>query len=131
MRAAWWISISNFVFPCILQITQVGVVFHVKHQGQTDLQWFNECSVMMVLNGYFTIMGVVLATVWAEATNSSTISVSSGIRAPRKCLDTSQSHSYAQLHSVAPSLAHPSTFRPTSANLVQMLYATNWSEGLG
>ncbi|KAJ7845016.1 hypothetical protein B0H14DRAFT_2584910 [Mycena olivaceomarginata] len=82
MRAAWWISISNFVFPCILQITQVGVVFHVKHQGQTDLQWFNECSVMMVLNGYFTIMGVVLATVWAEATNSSTISVSSGIRAP-------------------------------------------------
>ncbi|KAJ7433262.1 hypothetical protein B0H11DRAFT_2296947 [Mycena galericulata] len=69
MRIMWLIAISNFVFPCILQIFQVGVVFQGPTKGQSEEEWFNECSIMMIVNGYVTIAGVVFATVWAGANN--------------------------------------------------------------
>ncbi|KAJ7937716.1 hypothetical protein B0H13DRAFT_1852352 [Mycena leptocephala] len=69
MRAAWLIATSNFVIPCILQVIQVGVVFHGRTKGQSEEEWFNECSFMMIVNGYVVIVGVVFATVWAGANN--------------------------------------------------------------
>lgn len=68
-RTAWLIAISDFVIPCILQVIQVGVVFHGPTTGQSEEAWFNECSIMMIVNGYVIIVGVVFATVWAGATN--------------------------------------------------------------
>ncbi|KAJ7924790.1 hypothetical protein B0H13DRAFT_1863654 [Mycena leptocephala] len=69
MCAAWLIATSNFVIPCILQVIQVGVVFHGRTKGQAKEEWFNEYSFMMIVNGYVVIVGVVFATVWAGANN--------------------------------------------------------------
>ncbi|KAJ7845890.1 hypothetical protein B0H13DRAFT_1908157 [Mycena leptocephala] len=69
MQIAWRISMSNFVIPCTLQAIQVIVVLLGRSKGQSELQWFYECSFLMIINGYITILGVIFATVWAEATN--------------------------------------------------------------
>jgi hypothetical protein len=69
MRVAWGITISNFVIPCTLQAIQVVVVLIGRSKEQSELQWFYECSFLMIINGYVTILGVIFATVWAEATN--------------------------------------------------------------
>ncbi|KAK7001074.1 hypothetical protein R3P38DRAFT_3368453 [Favolaschia claudopus] len=58
LRMIWMTSLTNFIIPCIL-------ILHGR-QGKTEDQWFSECSLMMVLNGYLTIIGVVFATVWAN-----------------------------------------------------------------
>ncbi|KAK6966273.1 hypothetical protein R3P38DRAFT_3376254 [Favolaschia claudopus] len=67
LRMIWMTSLTNFIIPCILQIVQIALILHGR-QGKTEDQWFSECSLMMVLNGYLTIIGVVFATVWANWT---------------------------------------------------------------
>ncbi|KAJ7474543.1 hypothetical protein B0H11DRAFT_1918254 [Mycena galericulata] len=53
-----------------MKISRVfGVVFQGPTKGQSEEEWFNECSIMMIVNGYVTIAGVVFATVWAGANN--------------------------------------------------------------
>jgi hypothetical protein len=69
MRTAWLIAVSDFIIPCILQVIQVGIVFHGPTKGQSEEGWFNECSIVMIVNGYVIIVGVVFATVWAGANN--------------------------------------------------------------
>ncbi|KAK6966378.1 hypothetical protein R3P38DRAFT_2752550 [Favolaschia claudopus] len=65
LRMIWMTSLTNFIIPCILQVVQIALILHGR-QGKTEDQWFSECSLMMVLNGYLTIIGVVFATVWAN-----------------------------------------------------------------
>ncbi|KAK7015345.1 hypothetical protein R3P38DRAFT_2786851 [Favolaschia claudopus] len=67
LRMIWMTSLTNFIIPCILHVVQTALILHGGH-GKTEDQWLSECSLMMVLNGYLTIIGVVFATVWANWT---------------------------------------------------------------
>ena len=69
MLAAWRIALSTFLIPCILQVIQVGIVLRGRNEGQSEEEWFNEFSFMMIINGYVIIIGVVVTTVWAGANN--------------------------------------------------------------
>ncbi|KII92794.1 hypothetical protein PLICRDRAFT_696089 [Plicaturopsis crispa FD-325 SS-3] len=57
VKALFWISVSNFVFPVILGIVQLAI--YVARPDIYILAVYVE-----VVNFHFTIMGVVLATVW-------------------------------------------------------------------
>ncbi|TFY77140.1 hypothetical protein EWM64_g6873 [Hericium alpestre] len=57
LKALFWISISNFVFPVILNIAQIILVFRDSN--------FLDGSYVFIVNNYVAIIGVILATVWA------------------------------------------------------------------
>ncbi|KAH9478635.1 hypothetical protein JR316_0009092 [Psilocybe cubensis] len=82
IKALFWISVSNFVFPVILSIIQLIMLFRDPN--------FLKGSYIFLTNDYVEIVGVLLATVWASTShwtdqNSSDISSKSygGSTAPR------------------------------------------------
>ncbi|KAJ7161596.1 hypothetical protein C8R46DRAFT_1105060 [Mycena filopes] len=69
MRTACFLTLGNFVIPCVVQLVLIILVLIGPVKGQSDTRWFYQCSFLMIINGYITIVGVGLATVWAEATD--------------------------------------------------------------
>ncbi|KAJ6561501.1 hypothetical protein DFH09DRAFT_1035763 [Mycena vulgaris] len=61
LRALFLISLSNFVFPCLLSLAQLILLFR-------DPNYLPSLWVAQV-NGYVNIIFVVFATVWASGTN--------------------------------------------------------------
>ncbi|TFK37248.1 hypothetical protein BDQ12DRAFT_632665, partial [Crucibulum laeve] len=61
LRALFWISVSNFVFPCMFAIAQYILIFRDPNP--------NHYLIVLISNIYVAIIGVLFATVWA-ATNS-------------------------------------------------------------
>ncbi|KAJ7830399.1 hypothetical protein B0H13DRAFT_1514563, partial [Mycena leptocephala] len=60
LKALFWISVSNFVFPVILSITQL--IFRFR-----DNNYLNGTYIFFA-NNYVEIIGVLFATVWAAGT---------------------------------------------------------------
>ncbi|KAG2125868.1 hypothetical protein BD769DRAFT_1628516 [Suillus cothurnatus] len=58
LQALFLIALSNFVFPVILNIIQLGLIF------SSTTSFFQTSTVYMV-NNYVNIIGVVFATIWA------------------------------------------------------------------
>ena len=61
LKTLFWISITNFVFPCLLSLAQLVALFTDQNAAH---------GVYIVLtNNFIEIIGVLLATVWASASN--------------------------------------------------------------
>src|SRR6267154_6291079 len=58
LRALFLIALSNFVFPVILNIIQLGLIFSSSSS-------FFRTTLVYNVNCYVTIIGVVFATVWS------------------------------------------------------------------
>jgi hypothetical protein len=58
LRGLFLIALSNFVFPVILNIIQLGLVF-------SSTTSFFRTSIVYMVNNYVNIIGVVFATVWS------------------------------------------------------------------
>lgn len=58
LRGLFLIALSNFVFPVILNIIQLGLIFS---STTSSIQ----ASIVFVVNNYVNIIGVVFATVWS------------------------------------------------------------------
>ena len=63
IRTLYYIALSNFVFPILFNIAELVVIF-------TDPNFFHGIMVVTV-NCYVTIIGVMLATIWAQGSNRS------------------------------------------------------------
>jgi hypothetical protein len=59
LKALFWIAVSNFVFPVILSIIQLILLFH-------DPSYLTG-SYIFLANDYVEIIGVLLATVWTTS----------------------------------------------------------------
>ncbi|KAJ6561505.1 hypothetical protein DFH09DRAFT_921028 [Mycena vulgaris] len=70
LRALFLISLSNFVFPCLLSLAQLILLFR-------DPNYLPSLWVAQV-NGYVNIIFVVFATVWASGTNWNEPQISTG-----------------------------------------------------
>lgn len=73
-RGLFLISVSNFVFPSLLSLVQLILVFRGPTTGSEVAKgnWFLNCTYIMMVNDYITIVGVVFATVWATGTKWAT-----------------------------------------------------------
>ncbi|KAI0742341.1 hypothetical protein C8Q80DRAFT_1273030 [Daedaleopsis nitida] len=60
LKALFWIAVSNFVFPVILNIAQLVLVFRDKS--------FLNNSYLFMVSMYIQIIGVLLATIWCTGT---------------------------------------------------------------
>ncbi|PFH47298.1 hypothetical protein AMATHDRAFT_43024 [Amanita thiersii Skay4041] len=60
IRVLFWIAVSNFVFPVLLAIAQLIFIFH-------DICYIHGMHAV-TFNCYVSIIGVLLATVWAATT---------------------------------------------------------------
>lgn len=60
LRNLFVIAVSNFVFPVTLNIIQLGLSIGSLNYTQTSL--------VVVVNSYVTVIGVVFATIWASGT---------------------------------------------------------------
>ncbi|KAG0697221.1 hypothetical protein DFH29DRAFT_812013 [Suillus ampliporus] len=58
LRGLFLIALSNFVFPVILNIIQLGLTFGYSTS-------YIQASILFVVNNYVNIIGVVFATVWS------------------------------------------------------------------
>ncbi|KAI1787112.1 hypothetical protein LXA43DRAFT_738417 [Ganoderma leucocontextum] len=58
IRTLYYIAVSNFVFPILFNIAEIFVIFY-------DPNFFHGATVVTV-NCYVTIIGVLLATIWAQ-----------------------------------------------------------------
>ncbi|KAG0708187.1 hypothetical protein DFH29DRAFT_1075826 [Suillus ampliporus] len=58
LRGLFLIALSNFVFPVILNIIQLGLVFSSQAS-------FFQTSLVYMVNNYVNIIGVVFATIWS------------------------------------------------------------------
>lgn len=58
LRTLYYIAVSNFVFPILFNIAEIAIVFY-------DPNFFHGATVVTV-NCYVTIIGVILATIWAH-----------------------------------------------------------------
>ncbi|PIL26381.1 hypothetical protein GSI_12138 [Ganoderma sinense ZZ0214-1] len=58
IRTLYYIALSNFVFPILFNIAEIVMIF-------TDPNFFHGATVVTV-NCYVTIIGVLLATIWAQ-----------------------------------------------------------------
>ncbi|KAG1747107.1 uncharacterized protein EDB91DRAFT_68536 [Suillus paluster] len=58
LRGLFLIALSNFVFPVILNLIQLGLVFGSKAS-------FFQTSLVYMVNNYVNIIGVVFATIWS------------------------------------------------------------------
>lgn len=58
LRGLFLIALSNFVFPVILNIIQLGLLF-------SSTTSFFRTSIVYMVNNYVNIIGVVFATVWS------------------------------------------------------------------
>ncbi|KAM5531181.1 hypothetical protein V8D89_015151 [Ganoderma adspersum] len=58
IRTLYYIAVSNFVFPILFNIAEIVIIF-------TDPNFFHGATVVTV-NCYVTIIGVLLATIWAQ-----------------------------------------------------------------
>ncbi|PIL26380.1 hypothetical protein GSI_12137 [Ganoderma sinense ZZ0214-1] len=58
IRTLYYIAVSNFVFPILFNITEIAIIFY-------DPNFFHGTTVVTV-NCYVTIIGVILATIWAQ-----------------------------------------------------------------
>ena len=66
MQTGFLIAVSNYVFPTLLSLVQLILVFRNPSPftiPQTRL-WFLQCVYVQNVNNYVTIIGVVFATVW-------------------------------------------------------------------
>lgn len=60
LKALFWIGVSNFVFPVILNLVQLIFVFRDPS--------FLDGSYVFMVNTYVQIIGVLLATMWSTGT---------------------------------------------------------------
>jgi hypothetical protein len=60
LRSLFIIAVSNFMFPVMLNIIQLGLSI-----GQSN---YIRTSLVVVVNTYVIVIGVVFATVWASGT---------------------------------------------------------------
>lgn len=58
IQALFLIALSNFVFPVILNVIQLGLIF------STTTSFF-QASIVYMVNNYVNIIGVVFATIWS------------------------------------------------------------------
>ncbi|PIL26378.1 hypothetical protein GSI_12134 [Ganoderma sinense ZZ0214-1] len=58
IRTLYYIAVSNFVFPILFNIAEIAIIFY-------DSNFFHGAMVVTV-NCYVTIIGVILATIWAQ-----------------------------------------------------------------
>lgn len=58
IQALFLIALSNFVFPVILNIIQLGLIF-------SKTTSFFQASLVYMVNNYVNIIGVVFATIWS------------------------------------------------------------------
>ncbi|KAG0704152.1 hypothetical protein DFH29DRAFT_913144 [Suillus ampliporus] len=63
LRVLFFIALSNFVFPVMLNIIQLSFIF-----GSTAS--FFRTSIVYIVNNYVTIIGVVFATIWSMGSRS-------------------------------------------------------------
>ncbi|KIY53188.1 hypothetical protein FISHEDRAFT_33745 [Fistulina hepatica ATCC 64428] len=61
VRVLFWISVCNFVFPLFMAIVQLAV--YLAEKNATDTKYLIAFYIQQV-NMYFTIIGVVFATIW-------------------------------------------------------------------
>nr|VWP02054.1 Uncharacterized protein [Ganoderma boninense] len=59
----FWISASNFVFPVLLNVAQLVLILR---DGD-----FERGVLVLIVNNYVTIIGVLLATIWASGSRAS------------------------------------------------------------
>ncbi|PFH46140.1 hypothetical protein AMATHDRAFT_156171 [Amanita thiersii Skay4041] len=59
IRGLFWIAISNFIFPLLLGIVELVFMFHDPS--------FIHGIIVGIINAYVSIIGVLLATVWAAS----------------------------------------------------------------
>ncbi|KAI0742282.1 hypothetical protein C8Q80DRAFT_1108454 [Daedaleopsis nitida] len=57
----WWIAVSNFVFPVLLNIAQIVFIFRDRN--------FIDGTYILMVNNYVEIIGVLLATLWCSGTH--------------------------------------------------------------
>ncbi|KAI1787115.1 hypothetical protein LXA43DRAFT_896767 [Ganoderma leucocontextum] len=58
IRTLYYIAVSNFVFPILFNIAEIAVIFY-------DPNFFHG-AIVVTVNCYVTIIGVLLATIWAQ-----------------------------------------------------------------
>ncbi|KAI0776549.1 hypothetical protein BD413DRAFT_602137 [Trametes elegans] len=63
LRTLFWIAVSNFVIPVLLNLTQLIFTFHDSS--------FLHGTYIFIVNNYVQIIGVLLATVWSTGTQCS------------------------------------------------------------
>ncbi|KAI0753771.1 hypothetical protein C8Q74DRAFT_1211121 [Fomes fomentarius] len=60
LRTLFWISVSNFVFPVILNLVQLILAFRNPD--------FLDGAYVLIVNNYISVIGVLLATIWSTST---------------------------------------------------------------
>jgi hypothetical protein len=60
------IAFSNYVFPTLLSLAQIILVFRDPNPGSPNPMWFTLCLLVLNVNTFTTILGVVFATVWTS-----------------------------------------------------------------
>lgn len=60
LRTLFWISVSNFVFPVILNLAQLILAFRNPN--------FLDGAYVLIVNNYISVIGVLLATIWSTST---------------------------------------------------------------
>ncbi|KAI1787111.1 hypothetical protein LXA43DRAFT_1098601 [Ganoderma leucocontextum] len=58
IRTLYYIAVSNFVFPILFNIAEIAIIFY-------DPNFFHG-AIVVTVNCYVTIIGVILATIWAQ-----------------------------------------------------------------
>ena len=61
LRTLFWISVTNFVFPTLLNIVQLILVYRDAH--------FLDGIYVFLVNNYVGIIGALLATVWSSSSH--------------------------------------------------------------
>ena len=62
LKTLFWLSVSNFVFPVLLNVVQLVLILRDND--------FERGVLVLMVNNYLTIIGVLLATIWASGSEA-------------------------------------------------------------
>ncbi|KAH8813927.1 hypothetical protein DL96DRAFT_507336 [Flagelloscypha sp. PMI_526] len=65
IRTIFLLALFNYGVPTIIGV--VHLIMSLLNLQWTEITWMYLCSYLMILNNYFTIIGVVFATIWATS----------------------------------------------------------------
>ncbi|TBU42150.1 hypothetical protein BD309DRAFT_991879 [Dichomitus squalens] len=75
-RTLFYIFVSNFIFPIIFNIAEIAVIFYDTN--------FLHGLVVVTVNCYVTILGVLLATIWGQGSARGTLPALAGAKEGHK-----------------------------------------------
>ncbi|TBU23795.1 hypothetical protein BD311DRAFT_63384 [Dichomitus squalens] len=76
LRTLFYIVVSNFIFPIIFNIAEIAVIFYDTN--------FLHGLVVVTVNCYVTILGVLLATIWGQGSARGTLPALAGAKEGHK-----------------------------------------------